>query len=214
MGFLANRGPFLAAAGMVATVLTGCSSMTYGTGTSPGKQTFNDITGLVSLGGTKQPKIDYASRPPIVAPPKAAALPEPGATTSVATNWPRDPDEIARARKDAEADAPREDPGVAALKDPGWRLPPGAEKTVNERRDPNMTAAIEAAKPVRDQNERAKKMIAAAKTGAAGKVDANGNPIRTTLTEPPADYRQPDPTSPQEFSAKQKKKRWWWPFGS
>lgn len=214
MGFLANRGPFVAAAGVVAAVLSGCSSMTYGTGTSPGKQTFNDITGIVSIGGKKQPKIDYASRPPIVAPPKTAALPAPGATTSVATNWPRDPDEIARARKEAEGDAPREDPGVAALKDPGWRLPPSSEKTVNIRRDPNWDPGQEALKTTREQNETAKKMIAAAKTGAAGKVDANGNPIRTTLTEPPADYRQPDAASPQEFNAKQKKKRWWWPFGT
>ncbi|MCP4306918.1 MAG: hypothetical protein GY788_18975, partial [bacterium] len=50
-----------------------------------------------------------------------------------------------------------------------------------------------------------------AKSSRAGAVDANGNPVRTTLTEPPAEYRVPDPTAPEEFTAA-KDEKWWQVF--
>jgi hypothetical protein len=48
-------------------------------------------------------------------------------------------------------------------------------------------------------------LFAKAKGGAAGQVDAEGNPVRTALTEPPADYRIPDPSAPEEFEATSKR---------
>ena len=85
--------------------------MTYGTGTTPGKQTVDDVAGMVSLSGKKQAAIDYKPRGPIVAPPAAAALPTPG-SEMVATgpDWPRDPDALNAARKAAAGTALRSAP--------------------------------------------------------------------------------------------------------
>ena len=55
------------------------------------------------------------------------------------------------------------------------------------------------------------KVFASAKAGDAG-VDANGNPIRSTLVEPPSEYRVPDPDAPDTLAVKPKAKHWWWPF--
>ena len=69
---------------------------TYGTGTTAAKQTLEDVTGILALGGSKQGEepISYEPRPPIVEPP-VATLPPPGSdtATAVASNWPVDPDE-------------------------------------------------------------------------------------------------------------------------
>ena len=56
------------------------------------------------------------------------------------------------------------------------------------------------------QDEEVRKLIASAKTSAS--LDANGNPIRKTLSEPPVNYREPDPNAPTEF--KSVKKHWPW----
>jgi hypothetical protein len=65
------------------------------------------------------------------------------------------------------------------------------------------------------QQERqdAKKIFAAAKASSAP-LDENGNPIRTSLTQPPAEYRVPDPEAPDEFTTQdgKKKKKGIWPF--
>jgi hypothetical protein len=61
------------------------------------------------------------------------------------------------------------------------------------------------------QQEAAKKMFADARGAVA--VDENGQPVRRYLTDPPSEYRMPDPTAPVEITAKpapKKKFKWWW----
>ena len=55
----------------------------------------------------------------------------------------------------------------------------------------------------------AKKLFAEAK-GIA--VDENGQPVRRYLSDPPSEYRVPDPTAPVVITDKPKKKKfkWWW----
>ena len=56
-----------------------------------------------------------------------------------------------------------------------------------------------------------KKLFADMKLAKSGSVDANGNPVRRYLTEPPADYRVPDPEAPTEITEKKKKTGFKWP---
>jgi hypothetical protein len=63
-------------------------------------------------------------------------------------------------------------------------------------------------KLTREQDAEVRKAFAAAKGSLA--FDANGAPVRKYLTEPPADYRTPDPTQPAVFTEKKKKFHWWW----
>lgn len=202
--------------GVAALILGGCT--TYGTGTSPAKQTVEDLAGMVSLSGPKQESISYAPRPKVVTPPPGAALPEPGSGTAAVSdaNWPRDPDELRKQQKALAANTPRVDEFIEAKSDPGFRLPsatPSATPRLienNKNDNPfNQPGSV-------NKDKEAAKLYAAAKSGAAGKVDENGNPVRTTLTEPPSEYRAPDPTAPDTFTASTKTatKKWWWPFGN
>jgi hypothetical protein len=193
-------------------VLSGCSSTTYGTGVTPGKQTLEDIVGIASFGGKKQEPIDYAPRPPIVTPPSTAVLPTPGDpnTASVGANWPQDPDVIARQRK-AAADAKVATwEAPTGSKDPKFRLP---KQQVQQWEPLTDKSASEAALTTPEQAAKSKKLFADARGMRAGSVDANGNPVRQYLIEPPSDYRAPDPTEPTEIVDKPKKKsgfKWPW----
>lgn len=180
------------AAVVMAFALGGCvSGTTYGTGVSPGKQTVDDIVGLVSLGGSKEKsKIDYEPRPPIVAPPASASLPTPGEASSSATaaNWPKDPGTTT--------------PGdVAAI----------PVSTARPTKLEGGSAAEAAALAHMKYGKQQAKLYADAKASADLQLDANGNPIRRTLSDPPPAYRVPDPNAPEEFEAPKKKK--WWQFG-
>ena len=178
------------AATLMALALGGCvSGTTYGTGVSPGKQTVDDIVGIVSLGNSKNtPPIDYKPRPPIVAPPSTAALPPP-AEPAPAANWPDDPDQKTGTTPSGDTYVP-----VSTL-DPF----PNDNKDAGER-------AYEQHMRFGKQQV---KMYADAKAAASTEVDANGNPIRKTLSEPPSSYRIPDPDAPEEFTEAPKKKKWW-----
>ncbi len=191
---------------LLAVVVGGCSGMTYGTGVSPGKQTLEDITGLVSLGSKDKQPIDYAPRPPIVAPPPTADLPKPGESTTAVADWPKDPDEIAREKKLAAAPKNAETT-TEVLADPGFRLPKSSTPT-NHYPNEDPTSAKNQIFQAQQARTEAKQLFANAKAGAGGAVDANGNPVRTYLTEPPADYRVPDPASPEAFAAA-KNQKWW-----
>ena len=62
-----------------------------------------------------------------------------------------------------------------------------------------------------------KKMFADARGSKGGSYDAEGRPVRKYLTEPPPEYREPDPNSPVEITEKPKKKSKFhlkdlWPF--
>ena len=173
--------------------LGGCT--TYGTGVNPGSQTVHDITGLVNVGGDKKAPIDYKPRPPITAPPAGVALPPPGsaAVATASGDWPKDPDEAARARKAAAAKAAAEDPNYQ----PDIALPVRHDSSNDVAHDPTTD---------REKDAKVRKLMAEAKAPAG--IDANGNPVRRTLVEPPVDYRAPDPNAPTEF--KTAKKHWPW----
>ncbi len=182
--------------------------MTYGTGVSPGAQTLNDLTGLVAIGRSKGGNIAYQPRPKVVAPPMTAALPKPGSDADAAVanaNWPRDPDLIASQQKAARLRA-----GTSLLPSDH----PDIEVVGLPKSDRGSLAAMEVDPSVQAEKDRAnmlkaEKIRADIKASAAG-VDANGNRIRATLTEPPVDYRVPDPNAPVEFKSVKKKFRWPW----
>jgi hypothetical protein len=195
-----RRGFAGLAVAAAAVSLAACSSMTYGTGTSPGMQTLKDISGIASLAGDKKAAIDYEPRPNVVAPPATTgSLPAPGAAqTQLASNWPVDPDEkYAKFKAD-----------VARLEAEGKtidiKLPTGATPEANPY--DNLTDA--------QRNALVKKLAKEARSPVA--VDPNGNPVRRYLSDPPADYLSGDPAAP-EASAEDKKaqkKKWWQVFAS
>jgi hypothetical protein len=209
-----------------AFALGGCGSMTtYGTGTTAAKQTVEDITGILALGGSKKDKdpIDYEPRPPIVEPP-TATLPPPGSGTSattVAGNWPVDPDEE---RKRIDALVKERQEAGQSLK---FTVPEGADKGNVNLTDPlartdddrqNQASKLFQSKVNGSYDtDEAKKLMANAKNAKIGSFDENGNPVRRYLTEPPAPYREPDPESSVEITEKPKKKNGFklpdlWPF--
>jgi hypothetical protein len=191
----------------LALPLGGClSATTYGTGVSPGKQTMEDIVGIVSPGAKKGPPIDYAARPPIVAPPPGAAIPKPGETsTASAGNWPADPES-----KSLTGTLSNGDPadGVQAY-DPSKKVPI-ASRPPSANSGDLAEGQMEEFMKARQNLNTNKQMFAAAKASRVMGVDANGNPIRRTLSEPPVDYRAPDPAAPEAFTEAANKK--WWQF--
>jgi hypothetical protein len=203
----------LAAIAAGSLALGGCMGdrMTYGTGTTPGKQTMDDITGLVSLGGKSKPYVAYQPRPKIVAPPANAALPAPATASAeelANPNWPKDPDAAARQRALAKAKqgtsllaSDNADVEVSGLPSSGkgdlrkMLVKPGDQALLD-----------------RENASKAQKIRAEIKAGEVG-IDANGNRVRKTLTEPPVAYREPDPGAPTEFKVTKKKFRWPWQKG-
>jgi len=176
----------------LAAALGACGT-TYGTGVNPGTQTVKDLTGMLAFGaGKNSAPISYEARPPIVTPPDTTSLPPPGSGETV-QNWPTDPDVVAREQAFANANKPSD--SGSALVDPGFRLPKSQVKPYEEESLDDQLFSLTGNK--KDQQ----KLFATAKGGSAGQVDAAGNPVRTALTEPPAEYRVPDPTAPEEFEA-------------
>lgn len=207
-----NRAPL----GLVllAVVVGGCSGTTYGTGVPAGRQTVSDLTGIVTLGkGKDKEEIEYAPRAGIVAPPTTtAALPKPGEGTP-ADNWPVDPSgttEKAKKSRFAIADERASGPTDSEiLSDPGIRLPSNNRNArVYNNDDPD--SAENQMRQMQSVKKDQKAIFAKAKASRNGAVDAEGNPVRTTLTEPPATYRIPDPDSQDEFFAAKDEK--WWQF--
>jgi hypothetical protein len=195
-------------------MLGGCGSTTYGTGTTAAAQTVKDVTGILSLGGSKsnEPPIEYEPRASIVEPP-VVSLPPPGSETPVATaaNWPVDPDEEKK----------RIDALVQERTEAGQSLKFTVPESSSDRpvlRD-DQTAVERALKDTknRQSNPELKKVFADAKQAKIGSFDEQGNPTRRYLIEPPAEYREPDPESPVEITEKPKKKKGFnwpdlWPF--
>lgn len=209
------------AATALAIGLGACSQTTYGTGTTPGMQTIQDLAGMADLGGPAKEPIKYQARPGLVAPPAGTPLPPPGSTgpKEVAGNWPNDPDAQAKQMKEQAAArekfcAEQMNQTKPECRDPGFRIVP----TDTASRAPSPTLlrnnglhhAQAAADSTPEQNAQAKKLFAEAKGQVA--VDQNGKPIRRYLTDPPSDYRVPDPTAPVTFDNKPKAKKWHWPW--
>ena len=130
-------------------------------------------------------------------PPDTTRLPEPGEGETV-QNWPQDPDVMRREQAFAD-NGKRTDTG-SALVDPGFRLPKTQVTPLEEESLDDQLLGLSGKK------KEQQKLFATAKGGAAGQVDANGTPIRTTLTEPPADYRVPDPSAPETFEEASERK--------
>lgn len=203
---------------VIAVVLGACSSTTYGTGTTPAAQTVEDLSGILAMGGKKagEEPVVYAPRAPIVEPP-ATSLPPPGSvsTAALTSDWPTDPDEE-RKRLDTLVDE-----RTAAGQSLKFSVPKEGGRT-----RPDMTKDSD--RPFSQQvlkeqmrgsqlTPEQKKIFADAKQAKIGSFDENGNPVRRYLTEPPVEYREPDPESPVEISEKPKKKnkfKWpdLWPF--
>jgi hypothetical protein len=195
----------------LAVALAGCSGTTYGTGTTPGAQTVQDLAGIALLSGHKREPIDYGPRPKVVLPPAAAQLPAPGADQTASTtppNWPNDPD-LTAARIKADT-AAREASGAPL---PTLKLPTSALADADKGGNlsgPTTRATTSAPLSAEDQ-VKVKKLFADARGNS--QLDANGKPVRRYLTDPPVDYRVPDPNAPVEFDAtttKKKKFHWFW----
>lgn len=207
-------GPLLAAG--AALLLGACGSMTtYGTGTTAASQTMEDLTGVLALSPKKKEPIEYSARPPIVAPPVATALPPPGSETTgsvQAADWPVDPDEQRK----------KQDAVVAEMAESGqtpkFSIPGSENRPPPSFKDDKYDNAAERLRAQSLDREKTKKLFADAKMAKTGSVDEAGNPVRKYLTEPPVDYRAPDPESPVVITEKPKKKRTgidWsslWPF--
>ncbi len=195
---------FLAVA---AVALAGCGGTTYGTGTSPGRQTLTDLVGIASLTGEKKEPIEYAPRPPVVAPPEAAGLPPPGSDNpTLASDWPNDPDEQAKRLNAGREKIVHTDENLPLnSKDPKFRLASTPKDWPATSAKDDMTE--------KEREALAMKLYADARGAVA--VDENGNPVRRYLSEPPTEYRVPDPGSPVEIVEKKKKKKkfqlfgWW-----
>ena len=165
--------------------LAGCSGTTYGTGISPEEQTIKDVMSLASLGSEEKPPIDYKPRGGIVAPPSTNLPPPVDSSTKTAAvtaedpNWPKDPDEAQRKKAEAQAQAAANSPI------PNFILPKGVTSYD--------VASTESTAETRAQGQKAWEAM---HKGKAGSYDANGQPTRKYLTEPPVDYREPDPNQP------------------
>ena len=198
----------LAGSVLLAGLLGACSQTTYGTGVGAGAQTVKDLTGLVSFGSKDSEPIDYEPRPGIVAPPPNASLPKPGQATTPA-NWPKDPNANAPPKEKVYA-SDRNGTKEDVLLDPGFKLPK-ADRIVYDDHSKDKNSAEVLMREMKEQKADAKTLFAKKNAAAGGAVDADGNPVRTTLTEPPAEYRVPDPDAPEEFIAA-KNEKWWQVF--
>jgi hypothetical protein len=188
------------------TLLAGCSGVTYGTGTRTEMQTINDITGILSLSGPPKQEVDTTPRGGIVVPPATAkaALPAPVDGTTTASidpaDWPNDPDAAAKKKKADEDAAPLVDASTRAQTDPGFRLSKEywdkqkQQENASNNADQNMDASARVQKQL--QNVQIdKNAFKQAKSERGGSLDADGKPVRRYLTEPPAEYREPDPSA-------------------
>ncbi len=205
----------VAATAALGLALGACTN-TYGTGTPAGMQTLQDLAGIADLGGPQKDPIDYKARPKLVAPPPGTPLPVPGSDkTTVASNWPTDPDaQLKQFKADVAAReaACKKDNTLQACQ-ANFTLPPQPAPT-----EPPILKTQEMLQDPASQGPMSSEKIAATKKLFADAhgliaVDANGNPVRRYLTDPPSDYRVPDPNAPVEFDNKPAvKKVWKWPW--
>jgi len=211
---VAARSLALAAVCSMPALVAGCSGVTYGTGTRTEMQTIQDVTGLLSLSGPEQPEIEKTPRGGIVAPPTTANLPPPvDPTTTASVDWPNDPDEAARRRKAEEEAQPLQPHASAgAVRDPGFRLPKKFFENQKQQEE-----AWDYSRGPNPNTQEGFKKLAEMKSERGGSLDAEGNPVRRYLIEPPAEYRKPDPDAPVDPEAPPKKKKPFslrdlWPF--
>ena len=166
--------------------LGGClSSPTYGTGVSSNEQLVQDVGSSFSLKPKTGPKIAYEPRPDLLKDGAAKGLPAPQeSVTKTAGVWPESPEER-RARMNKEATDAQGDPLYVP--------------NIQDDTGGNSVAVASSGNPNDDRN--ARKYVAndaglSARVKAARTLNATGSPTkRTTLSEPPIDYRQPANTA-------------------
>jgi len=163
-----------------AAALSACSGTTYGTGKSAEQQLVEDLTGVLSLGPKDKPSIDYSPRPGIVKPPSTEVLPPPQDSVASSANpaWPESPEErLARVRAEA----------TANQNNPLYR--PNIIRDVSSDSGQAQALSVDSRtrKAQRDEFLRRRQMA------------AQGSPTtRRYLSDPPVEYRQPEPTAPAD----------------
>ena len=181
-----------------AVALSGCTgTSTYGTGKSQERQLFDDITGIVALGGPKKKqRIDYSARSGLVKPPASSALPAP--VESISGKDPNFPE-------NAEGKRARLLAAVADAEANGTELPAEVvearrQSLISQRRD----KAVKSKVPVVYDNdgepiysiEQGKIDREAFLKRQAELRGASGAAPRKYLTEPKKIYRTPAQTAP------------------
>lgn len=176
-----------------AVAVSGCSP-TYGTGVSANEQLVKDMTGILSVGGERQPEIAYTPRAELVKPSSLAVLPEPQQDMASTDNpeWPESPEQR-RARLRAEATANQDNPAYRSpiTGTPGsvveYRRPPGVSPTFD---DPDKSMNSPMASLQQGRAAEVKQRIRDSK---------QGDPTtRKFLSEPPTDYRRPEASAPAD----------------
>lgn len=170
---------------------------------------FGSILGAIGL-TSDAPEIEYRERSPLVVPPKIK-LPKPKETASAnSAAWPKDPDVERQKAAEAEAKAPRVDPGkpltVQEIR-AGRRPGAGIEYNYNpvgNRKDPKLTP------------EEMAEINASLKKYNESNLQASASTERQWLTDPPNVYRKPAKITPeieaQAIAAGAKTDKPWYEF--
>lgn len=173
-----------------AVALSGCTgTSTYGTGKSQERQLFDDITGIVALGGgNKKERIDYSSRSGLVKPPSRTELPAPAEKIQGGDGYFPEDAETKRQRllaavDEAEANGTELPPEVAAARrESAAAQRPNVGKQHEDRDLPY--------DPTKERIERAEFLKRKAELQGA-----QGAAPRKYLTEPKKIYRTPADTA-------------------
>ncbi|KQT87972.1 hypothetical protein [Aurantimonas sp. Leaf443] len=173
-------------------VLSGCLGPTYGTGKSQGETLFDDIDGLVSLGGSRAQAIDYKPRPGLVKPENTSVLPPPQTRVAGAEgNWPESPEQrSARIR----ASAYQAEDGELVSSEFATKRKEGARNGTDlNRLGSNAFTTARDSDPLSPSELRSRKDLYAQRLQAS----KQGSPQqRAYLSEPPLAYRQPAASAP------------------
>jgi hypothetical protein len=205
-----------------AVVLGGCASSSFVDDTnataseSPEQAVVSRImTSLGAIDPRAEP-IDYRPRSPLVVPPdRNLRTPVETAPGDTAANWPRDPEAMERARRQAALNQPTLDPSRNWTPEQlrqqnaaqGIQPRESAEMAELRRRslmDPDGRESSRPLKPDELQGRNRVELVT---------VDSQGKPRRRGLTEPPITYLEPSPNAPIGEPPKPKDGGWsWWPF--
>lgn len=170
---------------------------------------FGSIFSAIGL-TSDAPEIEYRERSPLVVPPNFK-LPKPkDAAAASSAAWPKDPDAERRKAAEAEAKAPRVDPGkpltiqeIRAGRRPGAGIEDNYNP-VGNRKDPKLTP------------EEMAEINASLKKYNESTLQASASTERKWLTDPPNIYRKPATITPeieaQAIAAGAKKNKPWYEF--
>ncbi len=192
-------------------VIAGCSGgNTYGTGKTQEAQLYEDLTGIVALGGNKKKtRINYNQRSKLVKPPKTSGLPSPVEDgENQAGFFPRNPEErrqdLYAAIEEAERNGGELPPEVIAARAESARSATRGPNTVGD----NRVEKYESPEEVAQRRKRFRELVAQSNGGLAGTAP------RKYLTQPKSVYRTPAETAPQgvvgekiESEARRKRKK-------